>query len=209
MVKLVVITDLHDSVEHVDFLREMERGADALIVCGDFTTFGDTARVQRMADAVRVEGVPLYFVPGNCDAMPADGALAGGYNLHGRVAEAGGWLLAGLGGALPCPSRTPLQFEEADYARRLGELRPLCEGRADRLILVSHQPPYGTEADCLPSGLHVGCHALRAFLEEVRPAYCLTGHIHEAGSYSQLGRTLVLNPGPFSRGNVRKLNLPA
>ena len=63
------------------------------------------------------------------------------------------------------------------------------------------------KADALPGGRHVGCQALRAFLDEVQPACCLSGHIHEAASRTKLGRTVLLNPGPFSHGNVAVLDL--
>lgn len=205
--RLAVISDLHDNVDHVELLRRTAVGVDALIVCGDFTTFGDRRRVQRMADAVRLEGLPFFFVLGNCDAMPADGVLDGCTNLHGRVVSSEGWLFAGLGGSLPCPAHTPHEFKEMSYARLLAKIGKACGERADRLILVSHQPPYGTDADCLPAGRHVGCHALKDFLDEFQPACCLTGHIHEAVSRSQIGRTLLLNPGPFASGKVGLIEL--
>lgn len=205
--RLVVLSDLHDSVAHIDSLHAARDKADALVVCGDFTTFGDRPQIQGMADAVRLDGLPLFFVLGNCDAMPADGVLDGWHNLHGRIVEHEGWLFAGIGGSLPCPSHTPGEFPEASYTRLLEEIRGACVGRAGRLILVSHQPPFGTDADLIPSGAHVGCHALRAFLDEVQPACCLTGHIHEARSESRVGQTVLLNPGPFSKGNVRLLEL--
>lgn len=52
--RLVVISDLHDSVAHVAGLRDACIGADALIVCGDFTTFGDHPRVQKVPCAAGV-----------------------------------------------------------------------------------------------------------------------------------------------------------
>ena len=96
--RLVVISDLHSNVEHVVALRAACVGADALIICGDFTTFGDQAQVQCVADAVRVEGLPCYFVTGNCDAMPPDGTLDGCQNLYGRAVPFGDWVLAGICG---------------------------------------------------------------------------------------------------------------
>ena len=205
--KLVVISDLHDSVAHVGALRDVCAGAEALIVCGDFTTFGDHTRIQKMADDLRVEGVPCYFVTGNCDAMSADAELDGCHNLHGRVLLLNDWLLAGLGGSLPCPGRTPNEYSEAEGAAYLREIRAFCGGDGARLILVSHQPPFDTAADLLPSGRHVGSHTLRAFIDEVQPAYCLTGHIHEAASRTQVGRTVVLNPGPFSKGKIAVIDV--
>ncbi len=86
-------------------------------------------------------------------------------------------------------------------------MREACGTRTDRLILVSHQPPFGTAADRVPGGRHVGCLALRAFLDEVQPACCLNGHIHEAISRPRVGRTILLNPGPFSQGNVATLDV--
>ena len=205
--KLTVISDLHNSVAHVDALHAACAGADALVICGDFTTFGDQPHIQSMADAVRVEGLPCFFVTGNCDAMPPDGTLAGCQNLHDKVVAFGDWLLVGICGSLPCPVPTPSEFKEAFYRDLLAKVRASCGNRTDRLILVSHQPPFDTAADLVPSGQHVGCHALRAFIDEVQPACCLSGHIHEAASRTRVGRTLVLNPGPFSKGNIATLAL--
>ena len=207
MMKIIVISDLHDSVAHVGALHDACVGADALVVCGDFTTFGDQAHVQSIADAVRVEGLPCFFVCGNCDSMPPDGVLSDWQNLHNRVVAFGDWFFAGISGSLPCPSPTPCEFKETFYTQLLANVKETCGSRADKLILVSHQPPFGTQADFLPVGKHVGCHALRAFIDEVHPACCLSGHIHEAASRSNVGRTLVLNPGPFSRGHIATLEL--
>lgn len=205
--KMTVISDLHGSVAHVGTLRKACAGSDVLIVCGDFTTFGDAGQVQQMADAVRMERLPCFFVIGNCDAMAADGKLDGCSNLHGRVVPFGDWLLAGISGSLPCPAHTPSEFLESEYSRVLSEIRLACGERAGQLILVSHQPPFDTAADLLPGGRHVGCRVLRRFIDEVQPACCLTGHIHEAASRSTVGRTVVLNPGPFLRGSVATLEL--
>lgn len=205
--KLAVISDLHDSIAHVGALRKACAAADALVVCGDFTTFGDQDRIQDIADRVSVDDKPCFFVIGNCDAVAADTALDGWANLHDRIVPLNGWTLTGIGGSLPCPGHTPSEFPEADYEQRLEKIRKSCGERAERLILVSHQPPFDTDADRLPSGLHVGCHALRRFIDVVQPACCLTGHIHEAVSRSCVGRTLLINPGPFSQGNIVTLDL--
>jgi len=204
---VVVVSDVHDSVAHAGALRRACEGAGALIVCGDFTTFGGADEVQRVADALRPEGVPCYFITGNCDAVPADVALAGCHNLHGRVVRLGPWLLAGVCGSLPCPAPTPREFKETFYAQTLASVRAEWGAQAERLVIVSHQPPFGTAADLLPAGRHVGCHALRAFIDEVQPAFCFTGHIHEAASRTRVGRTLLLNPGPFAKGRFAVVDL--
>lgn len=205
--KLTVVSDLHDSLEHLAVLRRSCEDSDALIVCGDFTTFGDQERVQTMADAVAVAGKPCYFVIGNCDTMAVDGELEGWRNLHGRVCPLDGWLLAGIGGSLPCPGHTPSEFSEDVFEHLLESVLASCGNHTERLILVCHQPAFDTAADLLPGGRHVGSRTLRAFIDRVQPAYCLSGHIHEAASRSKVGRTLVLNPGSFKQGCVATLEL--
>lgn len=205
--KLTVISDLHDSIAHVDALREACSASDALIVCGDFTTFGDRDRIQDVADMVSFGEKPCFFVIGNCDAVSAETALDGWQNLHDRIVPLNGWTLTGIGGSLPCPGHTPSEFSEDAYEQRLAKIGAACGGQTERLILVSHQPPFDTDADRLTSGLHVGCRALRRFIDEMQPACCFSGHIHEAASRSKVGRTLVINPGPFSRGNIVTLDL--
>lgn len=202
--RLVVVTDLHGHADatHRQALRDACGGAEALIVCGDFTTFGDVGQAQTVAEMVRVPEIQNYFVFGNCDAVPNEGGIEGWLNLHGRLVERDGWFFAGIGGALPCPSHTPNEIAEAEYTRLLGRFKRACGDRCGRLVLVVHQPPYDTEADRLTSGAHVGCRALRAFIDDVQPACCLTGHIHEAASRSLVGRTVVLNPGPFARNGA-------
>jgi Icc-related predicted phosphoesterase len=205
--KLLILSDIHGHTEHAEALHRACDGADALIACGDFTTFGNRLEIQQVADALRPKDLPCYFVIGNCDILNVSDDLDGWTHLHGRVLPFNGWLFAGLGGALPCPSRTPTEFPEATYTERLQAIRAASAGQSDRLILVSHQPPFGTAADRLPSGHHVGCRALRAFIDDVQPACCLTGHIHEAASRAPCGKTLVVNPGPFAQGLFTTLDL--
>jgi Icc-related predicted phosphoesterase len=65
---------------------------------------------------------------------------------------------------------------------------------------VSHTPPLKTTTDRIGSGVHVGSRAVRAFIEEYQPVFCLCGHIHEARSQDRIGNTLVINPGMIKDG---------
>jgi len=205
--KLMVISDVHGHTGQVPAMHKACEGVDALIMCGDFTTFGPPRQIQRVADTLRVPDRPCFFVIGNCDCMAIDGSLDGWVNLHARCVPLGEWTLTGLGGALPCPAQTPTELPESAYVAHLDRLLTTCETQASRVILAVHQPPYGTSADLLPNGIHVGSHALRAFIDGFQPACCLSGHIHEAASRSRCGSTLVVNPGPFAKGNFAIVEL--
>ena len=71
---------------------------------------------------------------------------------------------------------------------------------APQHILVSHTPPLKTKADSIGSGIHVGSKAVRTFIENHQPAYCLCGHIHEARSCDRIGKTRIINPGMIRDG---------
>lgn len=70
-------------------------------------------------------------------------------------------------------------------------------------ILISHAPPWNTDADLGWGGDHFGSSDLRAIIEEDGPIAVLSGHIHEAPDRSGkmvelLGDTWIANPGSQS-----------
>ena len=65
----------------------------------------------------------------------------------------------------------------------------------NRLIIVSHTPPYGKLDTGLRFGVeHLGSPALLRFIEENQPALVLSGHCHSAGGkMKKVGNTLIVN----------------
>jgi hypothetical protein len=75
-----------------------------------------------------------------------------------------------------------------------------CDVDADRLILVTHAPPFGTNCDSSRERKHVGSRGVRAFIEERKPYLTLHGHIHETvdltGAFvDRIGRTRCASVG--------------
>ena len=63
-------------------------------------------------------------------------------------------------------------------------------------ILVTHAPPFNTDADKIEDGAHVGSEGILKSIHEFKPDINLCGHIHEAKSISKIGNgTDVANPG--------------
>ncbi|MGE5175734.1 MAG: metallophosphoesterase family protein [Hyphomicrobiales bacterium] len=82
------------------------------------------------------------------------------------------------------------------------ELRAIEDAIEDgrTAICMFHGPPHGTACDQIRGGMHVGSRETRRFLERVRPAIGLHGHIHESpvvsGHYAdRIGPTVCVNPG--------------
>jgi len=107
-------------------------------------------------------------------------------------------------------------YEDAEFLMRSGAL-PLERIRGvtqqltnppERVIFNLHCPPYASGLDDAPGlnedmtpkhGGHapepVGSKAVRAAIEETKPALALHGHIHEARGHARIGNTLCINPG--------------
>ncbi len=174
--------------------------ADLVLVAGDITTFGDDRQAQNVIDALRNYNTNLLTVPGNCDPPAVDLYLRRlDINLDNNWREINGYLFWGLGGALPAPGHTPNELTEEQFDKILERVRSQILP-TQKLILLVHQPPFGTIADRLSANNHVGSKVLRQFVEEVQPIAYFTGHIHEGQGIDSIGRTVVVNPGPLRSG---------
>jgi Icc-related predicted phosphoesterase len=58
-------------------------------------------------------------------------------------------------------------------------------------------------------GLHAGSVAVRRFIEERKPLFSVSGHIHEAQGVDRIGDTVVINTGPALAGNYAEIAVDA
>lgn len=183
------------------------RGADLILACGDLP-------FEYLGSLMNALDVPLVFVPGNHDpdlsgyrssragltlraGMPArtpwpDGAV----NADGRVVDAAGLRVAGLGGCLRYRDG-PNQYTDRQQARRARALRGKAWWRGHRDgrevdVLIAHASPRGVgDADDAP---HQGFTALHGLVAALQPTALLHGHVHRAAiDHSRMGRTVVSN----------------
>jgi Icc-related predicted phosphoesterase len=80
-------------------------------------------------------------------------------------------------------------------------------GKPEKFILVTHQPPYQTTTDKAMKLVHTGSRAIREFIERTQPVLCLCGHIHESAGTDRIGNTLIINPGPFKKGQYAFISI--
>lgn len=119
------------------------------------------------------------------------------------------------------PWHTNRELTEPQIADRIRAAAAGLES-PERTIFNFHVPPSGTQLDLAPrltpdltkvmgpggepEMVHVGSTAVRAAIEQFQPLLGLHGHIHESKGFSQVGRTLCVNPGSaYSEGILQGL----
>jgi calcineurin-like phosphoesterase family protein len=185
------------------------RTADVILACGDLPA-------DYLGALMNSLGAPLVFVPGNHDpdqsgyrqsrtglitraGFPATAPWPeGAISADGRVVDAAGLRVAGLGGCLRYGDG-PNQYTERQQARRARRLRRQARWR--RLldhrgvdVLLTHAPPRGVgDGDDAP---HRGFGCYHGLIADLAPAALLHGHVHPQGTDAaarMAGRTTICN----------------
>jgi Icc-related predicted phosphoesterase len=171
---------------------------DLIFGCGDL----DYYYLEYVLNALNR---PLFFVRGNHDKVVEYNIAgqrtgpAGGINLHRRVIEHKGLLLAGVEGSLKYRSGV-FQYTQGEMLQHVLALVPglfLNRLRWGRFldVFLTHAPPEGIhDRQDLP---HRGIKAFIWFLRVFQPAYHFHGHIHiyrpDTEIETQSGHTRVIN----------------
>ncbi|MFN2491003.1 MAG: metallophosphoesterase [Actinomycetota bacterium] len=186
---------------------------DLVVACGDLP-------FDYLEYVVTMLNVPLLYVPGNHDpdvspdrqrAEPGElltpflsrsleepPGPQGCTNVDGRVVDAGGLRIAGLGGSIRY-GRGPNQYTQAQMRRRalrlqLRLLRRRLSGRQGLDILITHAPPLGLGDGEDPA--HRGFRALHWLVARATPRILVHGHVHPYGQLQgdrTIGATKVVN----------------
>ncbi|WP_048148328.1 metallophosphoesterase [Palaeococcus ferrophilus] len=202
--RFVVVSDVHGNVGKAERLVERLMGEefDALLIAGDITHFRGRESAEKVLNAFEELGKPMLAIMGNCDGRDVLDLLEErGISVHDRRVELGGVGIVGFGGSNITPFSTIWEFDDGAI------LESLSRNYRDGDVLLLHTPPYGTKADRIYSGRHVGSKGVRDFIKERQPPLVLCGHIHEARAVDSIGKTVVVNPGPLFRGYYATVEL--
>jgi len=206
-VRLVCIGDIHMAFRAIERMAPELQQADAAVLTGDLTHFGDPPEAFQVVDAVRVHCPNVLAVIGNLD-MPwvIDAFRDAGISLHGEGRRLGELGIFGCGGSNITPMDTPTELEEEELRTVLERGHALVADAPHRLM-ICHTPPFDTRLDRLLNGRPVGSPAVRTFIEEHRPDVAVVGHIHEGRGVDRVGDTLVLNAGALRDGGFVRVTL--
>ncbi|KSW11316.1 hypothetical protein CF15_00120 [Pyrodictium occultum] len=205
MVRLLIVSDIHGAVEKARRLARIRR--DVTVVAGDIARCGSIEEAREVLSVLAAQS-PVVWVPGNCDSPESPGIrVENAECIHLKAVSMAGLVFAGVGGSVATPFGTPFEYSEEEFARMLQQLRSIVKGYEDRLVLVSHTPPYMSGLDRVRGGEYVGSPSLRSFIAEVKPLLVATGHIHEAWGSACVEGVPVVNPGPLEAGRYALVDL--
>ncbi len=199
--KALCVADFHGEEVCLDYLRGFLESVkpDVVVVAGDFTDNGPVGFAEDVLEALGE--TPAFFVHGNMDSLEVKKFLEKreGF-IHNKKTSFEGVSVAGLGGTNTTPFGTPLEYTEEEIKKVLDSLEGVD-------LLVSHPPPFDTEADKLPNGLHVGSKALREWIQAKKPRLVVCAHIHETEGIEALGETTVVKLAPLMQNKAALVDL--
>lgn len=198
--KIVSFGDIHMAIRQTDHIAEELSTADLVVLSGDLTNFGGTEEARTVINAARAYCPSVLALPGNLDHPEViDFLRAEQTGLHGESRRFGDLAFFGCGGSNLTPFHTPLEYQDEELEAIIAQAYASVAD-APVHIMVCHTPPHATRVDRLTDGRPVGSPAVRRFITEKQPHVCITGHIHESAGVDYLGRTVILNAGPFAAG---------
>ena len=202
MTKILAISDVHGEENENLYTYLNNNDIDLVLILGDITNFGPLDFVETFINKVADCDVDVIAIPGNCDPKGICNAINEvSFCLHNNIIAYGDAILFGYGGSNETPFNTPGEIQDnkiyGDVFELLANYDYVYNDKVPKVkILVTHAPPYNTEADKIESGEHVGSQGILKSIHEFKPDINLCGHIHEAKSISKIGNvTDVANPG--------------
>jgi len=205
--RVLCVTDAHGADAALAALEKFLSGQkpDLVLMGGDFTHVGKPEDyAQKFLVVIEKAGVPVFAVHGNMDSPEVKGLIEKrGVSIHAKNVKWKGFEFAGLGGGPKSVLSTLIEYENDEAAKFIeGIIGP-------ETIVLSHAPPYGTKADDIGNGVHIGMPALREAVEKIQPRAVICGHAHENQGIERIGKTLVIKVPALKDGKAALVELPS
>lgn len=202
--KIMAVSDVVANSLYTSDVGQRHNGVDLLIGCGDAPFF----YLEFLTSALNTR---LVYVRGNHDTglqYTSNGRVLtyprGGINLHRRLIEIDGLLIAGLEGSMRYRPNADGMFTDREMYWNIWQLVPSlmwCKMRRGRAldILVTHSPPFGIHDQS--DVAHRGFRSFHSLMQYFQPRYLLHGHIHvyrrDKPGITQFHETTVINVYPY------------
>jgi len=193
--KIIGFVDTHGSLSALNKVIRKSKNSDLVACVGDISVFEQNLgySIKKLAKT----GKLVLIIPGNHEHPSVLNYLCKRYKnikqIHGRAYVLNGYVFIGYGGGGFSVSDNRLR----KLSKRL--VKFMKKHRNKKLILLTHAPPYRTKLDKL-GNQHVGNKEVKRLIKKLKPLVVICGHLHEnSGRRQKLGKTLIINPGPYGR----------
>jgi hypothetical protein len=198
--RIIALSDIHNAFSRVNEILQKNKPFDLILLVGDLTTAGSREQAEEGLDMLKSFEAPLLGVGGNMDPT----GVMNLFRERNLLISGKGTIIGDVGffGVSGCPSslmHTPNEYSEEEIAAMLNDGWDSVKN-ATKKVLISHCPPFNTNADKIMLGKHVGSKSVRTFVDAKSPDLVLCGHIHEARGIDQINRTQIVNCGPANKG---------
>ncbi len=198
MVKILLLSDIHSQnitlINILQVVKKLTNPPENCLIAGDITNFGTTEELNKILNIITDYFNKVFFVLGNCDPFVRTEELeTSAKHLESNIQEIEFFKVVGFGTHKPKLNQ-----------KLLNKLRKSKE----RVCLLTHAPPYNTQADMISLNKHAGSVDLRNFIEKNSHIFLvISGHIHDSPTFTKLNNCTIVNPGPVTTGNFAILDI--
>jgi Icc-related predicted phosphoesterase len=180
-----------DEVEPAFYSGASNLSPDLVVACGDLPS----DYLEHIASSF---AVPLLYVFGNHDTNMNGMRPRGCTCIDGRIADAAGLRVAGLGGSVRYRPG-PHQYTQAKMRWRAlgleirGSVKKAFDGKGIDVV-ATHAPPFRVGDE--PDPPHHGFKSFHRLVDRLTPKILVHGHVHRHGLPNvdrHMGQTLVVN----------------
>ncbi len=192
--KILAFVDLHNSLSALGKIKQKaKKEKPDLIVCaGDLTIFEHS--LDYLLSILNRLNIPILIINGNHESIKSMKAACSLFKniefIHDKVVRKNDLVFFGYGGG---------GFSTIDKDFEKSAKRHKKDLKHQKIVLVTHAPPYGTKVDKI-NGIYCGCKSITRFVKKFRPVLVICGHLHENKEKSDfIRKTKIINPGPFGK----------
>ena len=188
--RIMAFADPHESLVSIKEVEKRAKNADIIICAGDISIFEQ--ELDAFLSRINKMGKTVLLIHGNHEGEQLTETLCQGLKnlvfIHKKLHRVGDYLFIGYGGG-------GFDDYEPDFEKFIEKNKAKIKPD-DKVILMTHGPPYGTKLDIIGRGHH-GCKSYTKYIKILKPALYVCGHFHETfGAKDKIGKTLMINPGP-------------
>ncbi|MFW6220794.1 MAG: metallophosphoesterase family protein [Nanoarchaeota archaeon] len=189
--KILAFTDVHGSIKELNKLKKKSKSADFICCCGDFTIF--ETNLLKILEKINSFNKKIFLIAGNHEDPKTIEVfselfeniifLNNSYYLYKDI------LILGAEGNGFATIDNEFKKTANYFKKIIKKINP------KKIILITHAPPYKTKHDKIDN-YYNGNKTIRKFIEEIKPLYAFSGHIHENfNTTDKIKNTITINPG--------------